>query len=76
MILVGPGEGAAFVSEQFAGDQLFGKDSAVKGHKTLFSTRAEFVDGSSDQFLARTSFTLDQDIAVKLRTWLIVSRSA
>ena len=50
--LVGPGEGAALVTEHLALDQRGGNGGAVDGNEGLVAPGAELVDGAGDHLLA------------------------
>lgn len=50
------GERAFLMAEQLAFDQGLGDRAAVDGHKRLSLTRGTVVDGSRDDFFARTGF--------------------
>jgi len=47
------------MAEQFAGDQLLGKRSAIKGDKAALAPATQLVDGFGDQLLAGPRLALD-----------------
>lgn len=57
----GTGEGAAFVAEEFAFEQLWGEGGAVDDDEFGFGSAAEVVEGVGDEFLAGTAFAFDED---------------
>lgn len=58
----GSGEGAAFVSEQFAFDQGRGEGGAVDGEEGLLRAAAVNVDAAGDDFLADAAFAEEEDV--------------
>ena len=58
--LVGAGERAAFVAEQFAFEKIFGDGGAIDGDEGRFGARAVLVDRAGNQFLARSRFALNE----------------
>ena len=59
------GEGSPDVTEQFALQQILGKNSAVNGHKLLVPSRAVEMDGPGDEFLPRAALSIDQHRAIR-----------
>ena len=55
------GEGAAFVAEQFAFQQVFRDGAAVDGDERLFRARTEVVHRLGQRFLAGAAFAQQQD---------------
>ncbi len=53
------GESSLFVTKDFAFDQRFRNRRAVDGHECTRFSRAVFVNGACDQFLAGTAFSGD-----------------
>src|SRR5207253_3832887 len=66
---VGAGEGALFVAEQLAFEQVLRDGSAIEGQERRLGSRAVLVDGAGDQLLAGAARTGDQH-------WDILSRDA
>ncbi len=58
------GEGAGFMAEQLAGDEIGGEGGAVDGDHEPIAARADLMDGAGDEFLAGAGFAVDQDGAV------------
>ncbi|MNG08518.1 hypothetical protein D3C84_918810 [compost metagenome] len=58
--LVGAGEGAFFITEQFRLHQLGGDRCAVDGNKRLLATRTGLVQGFDEDFLADAGLAMDQ----------------
>ena len=54
-----PGEGAAFVAEEFAFQQSGGNGRAVEGHETVLAAGAGLMNRVCDHFLTGTRFPLD-----------------
>src|SRR5215468_7925860 len=63
LVLVGPGEGAFHVTEEFAFQKGFRKCATVDGDERLIATRRAGMDGAGHQFLTRTALSIDQDRA-------------
>jgi len=63
-VFLGPGEGAAVVAEELAGDELPGKGAAVHGDEGLVLPPAGVVDGLGEHVLAHAAFPQDHDVAV------------
>ena len=63
--LVGPGEGASLVSEQFAFEKRFGNGGTVDGQQRPIAAVAMVVDGSGDEFLAGARLAQNQDAHVR-----------
>src|SRR5580704_2325718 len=59
--VVGPAECPFFIAKQLALHQMFGQSRAVDVNPGFAVTVGKFVDTASDQLLATTSFTRDQD---------------
>jgi hypothetical protein len=57
----GTGEGAAFVAEQLAFEEVFGNSGAIDGEKRAVGTGAVLTEGAGDEFLARPGFAQDED---------------
>ena len=57
---IGAGEGALLMPEQFALQQLLRDGRAVEGQELGLGPRAVLVDGTGDQFLARSALPGDQ----------------
>ena len=55
------GEGAFFVAEEFAFEQVFGDRRAVDGDERLVHAGAVLENGAGDEFLAGAAFAGDQD---------------
>ena len=58
-VLVGAGEAAFFVAEEFAFHQVFGDGAAVYGHKGAVAPLGELVDTARGLFLTGTGFAGD-----------------
>ena len=56
----GAGEGAAFVAEEFAFQQLLRDGGAIDGQERLLAAVAVMIDGARDQFLARAALAGDK----------------
>ncbi len=54
------GESAAFMPEQFAFNQIFGKGSTVDRYERSIAAMAQSMDMPCDQFLTRSGFADDQ----------------
>ena len=63
----GAGEGALFVAEELALEQLLGDGRAVDGDEALRAALAVVMDGAGDQFLARAALAGDHDRRVAVR---------
>ena len=63
----GAGEGAFFVAEQFAFEQVFGDGGAVDGEERGLGAMAVMIDGAGDEFLAGAAFAGDERGGVRLR---------
>ena len=61
LVLVGAGEGAFEVAEEFALQQGLRKGSAVDGDEGVGGARRADVDGAGDQFFAGAAFAVDQN---------------
>src|SRR5581483_8895711 len=61
LLLVGVGEGALLVPEEFALEQALRKRRAVDSQKGAFPARTVIVDLTRHQFLARPAFSQDED---------------
>ena len=59
--LIGPGEGAFFVTEQFAFEEVVGNGGAVDGDEGAMGAVAVLIDGASDEFLACSGFSSNED---------------
>src|SRR6185503_446452 len=59
--LLGTGEGPALVAEQFAFQEVFRDGGTVDRDKWSIGPRAVLIDGTGDEFLARSSFAPDED---------------
>ena len=59
--LLGVGEGAFFVAEEFGFHQRLGNGRAVDGDEGFFLARTFVVDGLGDEILAGAAFALDQN---------------
>jgi hypothetical protein len=57
----GAGEGAFFVAEQFAFEEVFRDGGAVDADVIVLAAQAQAVQGAGDQFLARAAFAEDED---------------
>ena len=61
------GEGSSFVAEEFALQQRTGNRGAVQFYKRSAAAQALIVNGTGDDFLARTGFALDQRDRIAFR---------
>ena len=59
-MLVGAGEGASAMAEQFALDEVLRQGAAIDGDERHVGPRALVVDGAGDQLLAGAGFAEDQ----------------
>jgi len=57
---IGPGEGAAFVPEEFGFDERFGKGGAVDGDEGLRGSVRDGVNRAGDKFLAGAGFAMNE----------------
>ena len=64
---LGPGEGALFVAEQLAFQQVLRDGGAVDGQEGLIGTAAVLVQGAGDQLLARPAFAQDEHVDILRR---------
>ncbi len=62
LLLDGAGEGAFFVAEEFALEQVFGDGAAVDGDEGVLPPLAVVMDRLGDQFLAGAAFAGHQDV--------------
>ena len=60
LLPVGPGEGAALVTEQLGFEQRVGQRRAVDRHERAVGARTAVVDGTGDQLLPRPALPGDQ----------------
>ena len=57
----GAGEGAFFVAEEFAFQEVFGDGGAIDADVILLAAAAQAVEGAGDEFLAGAAFAQDED---------------
>ena len=63
LVLVGSGESALQIAEQFALEQRLGKGSAVDGDEGVGGARRTDVHGAGDEFFTGAAFAVDQNRA-------------
>lgn len=64
LAFVGTGEGALFVAEEFAFDEIFGDGGTVQRHEALATAWADVVNGTRDDFFAASRFAANEDTTV------------
>ena len=62
-----PCEGSRFVAEHLAFDQILRQRGAIDADKWLRGAFTLGMNGSRDEFLAGSAFSLDQDSKTRLR---------
>ena len=68
--LHGSGEGALFMAEEFAFEDLRGESGAVDGNQLGGGAAAEVMHGAGDEFFAGAAFTFDQNRGARGRDLL------